>query len=161
MSDKLTVTFKNEENRLELQFTPNEGRTFDTVVCIRQGKLNLMFSSCSFGYDLAEFARELESFHARYEGVARLINQTGDIQVELSLVNPSRGIGGVVATLEHYVPWPADYAPVSQQTAGSALVFQGFTIEQSYLPSLVIQIREFLAETGVSTIHPMLNETSA
>lgn len=161
MPDALTITFKNEENRLELQFTPSEGRTFDTVVCVRQAKLNLMFSSYSYGYDLAEFARELESFHARYEGVARLINQTGDIQVELSLVNPSRGIVGVVATLEHYVPWPADYEPVRQQAEIRALVFRGFTIEQSYLPSLIAQIREFLAETGVSAIHPMLHDTSA
>jgi hypothetical protein len=161
MSDAFTLTFKNEENRLELQFTPGEGRTLDTVVHVHQGTLDLTFSSYCFGYDLAEFARELESFHARYEGVARLINQIGDIQIELSLVHPARGIVGVVATLEHWVAWPADYAPVRQQAERRALVFQGFTIEQSYLPSLVTQIRQFLDETGVSTIHPMIHETSA
>jgi hypothetical protein len=161
MPDTLTVTFKNEESRLELQFKSSEGRTFDTIVRVSQGKLALMFSSYSFGYDLAEFARELESFHARYEGVARLINQTGDIQVELSLLNPSRGTVGVVAKLEHYFPWPADYAPACQQARGGALVFQGFTIDQSYLPSLVAQIREFLAETGVSTVHPMIHGSPA
>jgi len=161
MSYTLTLTFDNEESRLELRLTPREGRTFETIVRVHQGTLDLTFSSYCFGYDLAEFARELGSFHARYEGVARLINQTGDIQIELSLIHPARGIVGVVATLEHLVARPADYAPVRQQAERRVLVFQGFTIEQSYLPSLVTQIREFLAKTGVSTIHPMIHETSA
>ena len=161
MPDSLTLTFKNEESRLELQFTPSEGGALTTVVCVRQGKLNLAFASYSFGYDLAEFACELESLHARYEGIARLINQAGDIEIEFSLVHPARGIVGVLAKLEHCVSWPADYAPVHQQLEGRALLFQGFTTEQSYLPSLVTQIREFLAATRVSTIHPMLHETSA
>ncbi|MEY2407714.1 MAG: hypothetical protein QOF48_384 [Verrucomicrobiota bacterium] len=161
MSDTLTVTFANEESRLELLFTPDEERTFDLVARIHQRTVELTFSSYCCGYDLAEFTRELESFHARYEGAARFINQTGDIQIELSLVHPGRGIIGVVATLEHWVPWPADYAPVRQQAERRSLVFQGFTMEQSYLPSLVTQIREFIAETGISTIHPMIHETSA
>lgn len=161
MSDLLTLTFKNEMSRLEFQFTPGEGRTFDSVLRIHQGTLDLTFSSHCFGYDLSEFARELESFHSRYEGVARFINQTGDVELEFSVAHPGRGIIGIVATLESWVAWPADYAPVRQQAERHSLVFRGFTIEQSYLPSLVTQIRQFLAETGVSTIHPMIHETSA
>jgi hypothetical protein len=155
MPDMLTVAFKNEESRLELQFTTGEGRTLEMAVRVHQGALNLAFSSYCFGYDLAEFVRELVSFHTRYEGTARFVNQTGDIQIELSLAHPGRGIIGVVAMLEHWVAWPADYAPVRQGAERRSLVFQGFTMEQSYLPSLVAQMRQFLAETGVSTAHPI------
>src|SRR4051812_29563145 len=88
-------------------------------------------------------ARRLESLHARYEGVARFSNQNSEIQIELSLAHPGRGIIGIVATVEQWVGWPADYAPVRQQAERRSLVFQGFTIEQSYLPSLVTEIRQF------------------
>jgi len=160
MPDTLILTFKNEESRLECRFTPGEGRTFDAVLRVQQGALDLTFSSYCFGYDLAEFAREMESFHARYEGTARFINQTADVELALSLVHPGRGIVGVVAKLEHWISWPADYAPVRQQAERRSLVLEGFTIEQSYLPSLVTQIRQFLVETGVSTIHPMIHEAT-
>lgn len=161
MQDALTVTFGNEANSLELQFTSSEERVCDTVVRIRQGAFDLGYSSHCFGYDLAEFARELELLHATYEGVARFINQVGSIEVELAIAHPARGVVGVTAKLEHWVSWPADYAPFCQQAEQSPLEFRGFTIEQSYLPSVISQIREFLAQSGVSTIHPMIHDSPA
>ena len=53
MSDALTIKFENEQIRLELHFTPGEGRTFDSVARIHQGQLDLSFEFCCFGYDLA------------------------------------------------------------------------------------------------------------
>jgi hypothetical protein len=77
------------------------------------------------------------------------------------LVHPGRRIIGIVATVEHWFAWPGDYAPVKQQAERCPMTFEGFTIEQSYLPSLAARIRQFLVETDVSTIHPMIDGTSA
>ena len=158
MPDALTIAFKNEESSLEVRFTPGEGRTFDGLLRIHQRALDLSFLFSCFGYDLAEFARELESFHSRYEGSARFRDQSGEVDLEFALVHPVRGTIGITATLGHWVAWPADWKPVRQQADNRSLIFQGFTIEQSYLPSLVTQVRQFLAETGVSTVHPMIHE---
>jgi len=99
MPDALKLAFKNEESSLELRFTPGEGRTFDGVLRIHQGALDLSFLFSCFGYDLAEFARELETFHSRYEGVAGFSDQSGEVGLEFALIHPARGIIGITATL--------------------------------------------------------------
>jgi hypothetical protein len=157
MPETLTVRFENDQSGLELTFTPSGIRTCDAVARIRQGGLDLRFSFYCFGFDLAEFAREMESLHVRYEGLARFVNQwnpEGSLQLELSLVHPGRGVIGVVVTLEQWIAWPSDWAPVRQQAERRALVFHGFTVEQSYLPSLISRVRQFLADTGISTARP-------
>jgi hypothetical protein len=159
MPNALTITVENEESRLELVLAPAKDRILDAAVLIQQGALALTFSSYCFGYDLAEFANELEVFHRRYEGVARFVNQAGDMELEFSVVHPGRGIIGVIAKLEHMATWPRDSAPTQEKFEQRKLEFQGFTIEQSFLPSLVTRIREFIDETGVSTIHPMIDGT--
>src|SRR6185436_7310330 len=93
MPNALKITFENEESRLELllkpakEVTPTKEGILDAVAHIHQGALALTFSSYCFGYDLAEFARELEAFHLRYEGVVHFINQTGDIELEFLVVH--------------------------------------------------------------------------
>lgn len=161
MPESLNIKFENESSGLELQFTPGEGRTFDSVVRIHQGPLELCFEFCCFGYDLAEFATDLLAFHTRYDGTARLDTQHGDAELEFSLIHPARGVVGITATLHQWITWPADCPSAMQEAKQRSLVFTGFTIEQSYLPTLVGQIREFLSESGISTTHPMIHDSSA
>jgi len=161
MSDSLTVKFENEQSRLELEFKPGEGRTFDSIAKIRQGQLDLSFSFCCFGYDLAEFAKELHAFHSRYDGNARLDTQDGNIELEFSLIDSGKGVVGITATLNQWIAWPADCPSKSQEAKRRSLVFTGFTMEQSYLPQEVSRIRDFISESGISTVHPMIHETSA
>lgn len=161
MSDALTVKFENEQSRLELEFAPGEGRTFDSVARIHQGQLDLSFAFCCFGYDLAEFATDLLGFHSRYDGTARLDTQHGDAEFEFSFVDSGRGVVGITATFHQWIAWPADCPTAMHEAKRRSLVFTGFTIEQSYLPAVVSRIREFLSESGISTIHPMIHEPSA
>lgn len=156
MSASLTLSFTNDESGLEMQFTPGDGQTCDAVARIRQGRLDLTFSFLCFGYDLAEFARELELLHARYEGTASFVNQAGNVRLGCSLVHPARGIIGVVVALEHWQAWPADFPPLPQVTELRSMMFHGFTIEQSYVPQVVARIQRFLVATGISTVHPMI-----
>lgn len=161
MSNSLIIKFENEKSILELRFTPGEGRTFDSVATIHQGRLDLTLGFCSFGYDLAEFATGLLAFHSRYDGVARFDTQHGNAEFEFSLINPARGVVGISATFHQWIGWPADCPSAIQEAKQRTLVFTGFTIEQSFLPAVVARIREFLAESGISTIHPMIQDHSA
>jgi hypothetical protein len=161
MSDSLTIKFENEQSRLELDFKPGEGRTFDSVAKIRQGQLDLSFSFCCFGYDLAEFAKDLHAFHSRYDGNARLDTQHGDAELEFSMIDSGKGVVGITATFHQCIAWPASCPSKMQEANRRSLVFSGFTVEQSYLPDIVSRIREFLSESDISTVHPMTHETSA
>ena len=161
MSDSLAIKFENEMSRLELQFTPGEGRTFNSVARIHQGHLDLSFTFCCFGYDLAEFATDLLAFHSRYDGSARFDTQDGYVKLDFSFIHPARGVVGITATFYQWIAWPADCPTAMQEAERCTLVFTGFTIEQSYLPALVGQIREFLSLAGISTAHPMIPEPSA
>ncbi len=161
MSEPLTIKFENKKSRLELEFTPGEERTFNSVARIHQGQLDLSFSFCCFGYDLAEFATDLLAFHSRYDGTARLDTQYGDAELEFSFVDSVRGVVGITATFSQWIAWSTDCPTVMHEPKKRSLVFTGFTIEQSYLRAVVSRIREFLSESGISTIHPMIHETSA
>jgi hypothetical protein len=161
MSETLALKFENSESRLGLQFMRGDGRTMDASERIHQGVLDLSFSFYCFGYDLAEFAKELESFHSRFEGNATFENQTGEVKLDFSLAHPARGIIGIVVTLSQWIAWPADWAPLRQQAEQRSRVFAGFSMEQSNLPSTVAQIRQFLVDSDISTIHPAIHKLSS
>lgn len=85
MPDAFKISFRNEVSCLELEFTPGEGRTLDAILRVHQQALALSFAFSCFGYDLAEFARGMESLHARYDSEARFIDQAGDVELSFSM----------------------------------------------------------------------------
>jgi hypothetical protein len=165
MAESLTLTFGEAETYLELYFTPTKSpelippRVRDLISAslrLQQGALDLTFSFACHGYDLAEFAKQLESLHARYDGTAQFGSGL-EIQLEFILVNRARGIIEIEARLEHHVIYPRDYvARQHHQAKVRELIFRGFTIEQSYLPQIIAQIREFIVEEGISTRDPII-----
>ena len=161
MPETLTLTFPAidryaQSSGLEVSFTPIS----DDELCISisatiytfrnsAGPLELNSRSRCYGYDLAEFARELEELHARYEGSAKFINQVGSFELRLTLADRARGILAVIARYEH------------DTDCMSPVELRCFRLEQSYLSGLLSNIRRFLAESGISTIHPFHREPSA
>lgn len=160
MPDSLTLNFPAidryaQSSGLEVSFTPISADelsvSISATIYLRnsQDPLELNTRTLCYGYDLAEFARELEQFHARYDDNARFINQVGTFELRLTLDDKSRGILEVVARYEH------------DTDCMSPVELRCFRFEQSYLPGLLSDIRRFLAESGVSTTHPFHREPSA
>lgn len=110
-----------------------------------------------FGYDLSTFADELERLRRQLEGAAEFANQEESVRLVFSVSSPGRGrlvVGGEVVfrdgsgddeILAGVLPRP-----------GARLAFDGLVCEQSYLPGLVRDIREFLRDGLVCLVHPML-----
>lgn len=113
------------------------------------GPLDFRARTLCYGYDLAEFARELKQLHTRYEGGAIFLNHVESFELEIRLADKGRGILAVIARYEH----DADCM--------SPIELRCFRLEQSYLAGLLSDIQRFLAESGVSTTHPFENAPSA
>jgi len=107
-----------------------------------EGRVNFL----CFGWDVQSFADSIEEFHASYGGQAQFMNREGSVELLLSVHDRGRGI--IEATLRvfrldaHLRGTPPDACWVS---------FGGFGLDQSCLPGLVRDLREFLERTGVST----------
>ena len=113
MSECLTIRFHGGERGVRRSFVELTFRLSgpeDFVVGFRvqigtlhvcKGPLLISSSTMCYGYDLAEFARELEELHARYEGKASFINQLGDLELHLELVDRGRGAVAVEVCYEH------------------------------------------------------------
>jgi len=161
MPDTLTLHFPAvsrypQSSGLEVSFTPISADELSVSISATiytslnsAGPLELNTRTPCYGYDLAEFARELEQFHARYDGGARFLNQLGSFELRLTLADKARGILDVAARYEH------------DTECISPVELQCFRLEQSYLPGLLSDIRRFLAESGISTTHPFHREPSA
>ena len=108
-----------------------------------------------FGCDIKDFADRLEELHDRLEGSARFVNQEGSIQIEVSVADWSRGRLAVGLQIELIpVDWEAPIAGLLEKPGGR-FVLDGLVLEQSYLPDIIQQMRSFVRDAGISTVHPM------
>ena len=127
------------------------GMSFPTIGTFRNsaGPLEFTARTLCYGYDLAEFARELEQLHTRYDGSAKFLNHVESFELSLTLADKGHGILAVIARYEH------------DTDCMSPVELRCFRLEQSYLSGLLSDIRRFLAESGVSTTHPFEHAPSA
>lgn len=154
MSDALTLKFLAPEriapsSRLELMFRriSEDELSVDIRAKIRTfrgsaGPLEFSVQTLCYGYDLAEFARELEQLHARYDGTAKFVDQVESFELRFTLTDKARGILSILARYEHDIEL---LAPIELRC---------FELEQSYIPGLLWDIRHFLADSGTSIAHP-------
>ena len=161
MSDTLTLKFPAMEryaqsSRLEVSFARISTDELSvsisaTVGTFRNsaGPLEFTARTLCYGYDLAEFARELEQLHTRYDGSAKFLNHVESFELSLTLADKGHGILAVIARYEH------------DTDCMSPVELRCFRLEQSYLSGLLSDIRRFLAESGVSTTHPFEHAPSA
>ena len=145
-----------QESRLEVSFSRVSSDELSLSISAvvftfrnTQGPLELVARTLCYGYDLAEFARELERLRTRYDGSAEFVNQVGSFELRLTVADKAHGILAVVGRYEH------------DTDCMSPVELRCFQLEQSYLPSLISDIRRFLTESGVSTTHPFEHRPSA
>lgn len=156
MGDQLALDFDNGHSRLTVAFSPDDHGTLESLVGIEQWPLKLTSRFWSCGYDLAEFARDLEALHAQYDGTARFRNLEESCSLECSILYPACGVVAITVAIEHTTRWPDDLPNGKTERRPKLLCFDGFTTNQSYLPGLVGEIRTTLDEWGISTTHPLL-----
>ena len=119
--------------------------------CLLRGPIELSYDFVCVGYDLKEFANRLARLHANLDGIASFIPEDGCIEVLLQVVDRGIGLIGVTLSIEEHVTSVIDEELIHQR-----IKFDGFGIDQSYLPGLGAQLRTFLSDNAISTRHPML-----
>jgi hypothetical protein len=110
-----------------------------------------------FGYDVSEFASQLERLHRDLKGMAEFINQESTVRIAISVADPRRGRLAVGGEIEFpYFPATDNVLVGMLSRPGARLTFDGLACEQSFLPGFVHDIRQFLRSSRVSLEHPML-----
>jgi hypothetical protein len=113
------------------------------------------FSALCFGYDISRFCDDLEQCWKTLKGRSEFMNQEGTVRVIISAADPGRGQlavagqvellgGGIEAPTVGILPFP-----------GVRFTFDGLVLEQSYVPTIIRELRSFLSSEGISTLHPM------
>ena len=95
-----------------------------------------------FGYDLSEFAEQLERFHRELAGQAEFTNQEGSVRVLLSMANRGKGriaVGGEVELL-HETGHGDEPLSGLFKWPGGRFVFDGLVIDQSFVPALLQEL---------------------
>ena len=113
-----------------------------------QESLRLEFIYSCFGRDLLEFADSLKNLHASLEGEAVL--DLLRVKIAIRAVDPSRGRLGVEVRLMQ--EFTGDPSAIAHRT----IILDGFEIEQTYVPGIVREIRQFISESGISTDYPQI-----
>lgn len=154
MATTLTLRFPADDRHpassgLKVVLAPVSQNELSIHLAVAVDSVKFSAETLCYAYDLAEFARELETLHTRYDGSARFANQLSDFALILTLTNKTRGIISVTAyyTLHSF----------GDEINQLEFEFPFFQLDQSYLPGMIADIREFLAETGVDTTHPFLH----
>jgi len=161
----------------EAQGWPNNGQSAPATYEIKFGDItndhvrcNLAFSTpdhkiefgCMFyGINIFNFANELEQLHQKLEGSARLNNWDNEPLLCLTVVDSARGyiaMGGEIRAAIHWTDIRSEDnfidPPMYGYAAGIRVSFEGLMIDQSYLPAMIRDAREFLNDTGISTEGP-------
>jgi len=115
-----------------------------------------------YGNDILRFAEELTELHHRTDGSARLFDWDGETVICLTVIQRARGriaIGGqIVPAVFNTEVMSADHfinPPVYGWNAGIRISFDGLVTDQSYLPPVIVGLRRFLTDTGISVRNPM------
>lgn len=145
-------------HRLLLRFTyPSKEESNQLVnggVTLARGPLELSYRFTCYGSDLQEFADRLMSLHRSLTGEAAFISQDGSVEVVLRMANVGAGMMDVSVRLEEGSVSAVDESQIDD----NVLTFDGFAIDQSYLPGLAAEVRAFLAENRISVKHPFFGK---
>jgi hypothetical protein len=139
--------------RLQLSYWPEKPALVSGNVRLKQGSLSLEYGFLCYGYDLQQFADSLSRLHATESDRAEFINQAGNIEIVITLVDPASGGHEVSVRLEQIQQSPfagADDFDLSRHN------YRGFGIDQSYLPGMAASIMQFLRTWNISVVHPMM-----
>src|SRR2546430_2136921 len=115
MSDTLTFKFPPMEgyaqsSRLEVSFSRISTDELSVSISApvgtfrnSAGPLELAARTLCYGYDLAEFAREIEQLHTLYESTARFVNQVGSFErTAFLLSSPATSTTQIACLLRSY-----------------------------------------------------------
>jgi hypothetical protein len=153
-ADRLRHTWGTPHQLLARFELPYDARSNDLVggeLTLAQGPVRLSFGFVCYGWDLEDFANRLEALHETLDGDATFINQEGSVEIALHVADRGLGLISVSVRLEPHV-----VCAVTEDRDSRTLEFDGFAIDQSYLPGLAAQIRRFLTDNCICTRHPMM-----
>lgn len=130
--------------KLEVDLTPTDEGELAGVVRMNQRTLQWSYRFDCWGYDLAEFRKQVCVLHAGRRATAELTNVQGTFSMTLETVpSPQRTlqIAGLVNCISPDFTWK--------------IPFGGFEGDASFLPDVATNIANFLTVTNVSIEHPM------
>jgi hypothetical protein len=132
--------------RLRIAFEPETDPWYLLTgkVTLQEASLGVEYGFFCFGFDLAEFARSLRSFHQRLDGSAEFVNQKGSVRIAMKLVDHNRRICSEVHLWRFLDPKLSNAGP-------DWISFGGFRTDQSYLPGIIDQIQSFIDDNGIPT----------
>jgi hypothetical protein len=156
----------SESASIDIRFATVDGCWIRTIVTVDVGR-DLQHGSnahaavpISFsGYSILQFVNELELLRGLLVGSARLWAYYPPAAICVSASDTKRGHIVIGGCLDHRPSWPGALCEdgESDRNSGALCVrFDGFAIDQSYIPYMVSAMRALLATTGVSTSNPDL-----
>lgn len=113
-----------------------------TLHVVQRG-LQLTYDWGCWGCDLARFVDELERLHATLEGEALFYDLDQVVEITIRVIERGRGRLSTEVRIDQRL-----------EGIENSITLRGFEIEQSYLPGMVRDIRQFISESGVSVRPP-------
>jgi hypothetical protein len=112
---------------------------------------------CAFvGQELLQFATRLSEIHDRLAGCARLLSFDEGTEITVTITGPHRGTATVAGKCKWLLPGVGYGSSIGEtsQNPTVQLQFDGFYLDQSYLPDIAGQLHQTIIETGVLTESP-------
>lgn len=110
------------------------------------------------GYDVANFVSQLKSLHTSLHGSARLLAEGANVLC-LTSSNPRTGqvvIGGLLQEWPSYLHAQSSIYDKRTDSGAFSVRFDGFEVDQSYIPDIAHAFSNLLVTTGVGTENPYL-----
>ncbi len=127
--------------------------TLDIVLGWRKGCLRA--SSEFYGYDLEQFVGALTEMRRQLDGVARLANFCGEVEITFRVADRARGRIAVAGHIAQRVILSAEARQYEGHPPLLEFGFGGLYVDQSYLPHMARTLSEYLRLTELSTEHPL------
>ena len=122
--------------------------------CFTLGEVSVTLPESFTGWDLYEFAKQLQLFHGTLQGSIEFQNWSLSMSIVFTVVNPARGTIKIGVTIEPH------FSEFSHEDRGVAFSVDGLVMDQSWLPDLVRQIHAVIRDTGVVVRDPWSEHTS-